>query len=363
MAYFQKQLQDFGGDLPKAYAAYNAGPGATQAAIKNAPDGNWLTQLPKETQDYVTKNLQAYATGAGQPQRPTLADVEAKVRNDPSVAGNPDRLKIALTEVDRQYRVQSEAIQQQNDAAVATALRSLEQNGGRFSELPVTVRAAIPPDKLTTVMSAADRFAKGDDTTSLWLYNKLSNQPDYRAQEDIDKALRYLKKFDSEGVRKNLDADYLDQIDAMLERFDLRQRSDAERIRAASLRTWVQSRLNAGEIPDIAETLLSPSERARYLAAVQSRDANGNLIYADDEDAIKLLADAIDTSAQRHYRDLTVEELMGLRDTITSIEHLARLKHRLLTAAGDRDYEAVRDEIATGIAAHASASGRNNRRQ
>ncbi len=183
----------------------------------------------------------------------------------------------------------------------------------------------------------------------------------YSTREDIDKALRYLKKFDSAGVRKNLDADYLDQIDAMLERFDLRQRSDVERARVASLRTWVQSRLNEGEIPDIAETLLSPAERARYLAAVQSRDANGDLVYADDEDAIKLLADAIDNSARRHYRDLTVEELMGLRDTITSIEHLARLKHRLLTAAGERDYEAVRDEIAAGIAMHASASGKNTR--
>jgi len=183
----------------------------------------------------------------------------------------------------------------------------------------------------------------------------------YGAQEDIDKTLRYLKKFDSARVRKNLDADFLDQIDMLLERFDLRQRSDAERARAAGLRTWVQSRLNAGEIPDIAETLLSPAERARYLAAVQSRDANGDLIYTDDDDAIKLLAEAIDNSAQRHYRDLTVEELMGLRDTISGIEHLARLKHRLLTAANDRDYEAVRDEIAAGIVAHARASGKNTR--
>lgn len=182
LAYFQKQLQSFGGDLAKAYAAYNAGPGATQEAIKKAGDGgNWLALLPEETQGYVTKNLRAYAAGAGQPQRPTLAEVEAKVRSDPRVAGNPDRLKTALTEADRQYRVQSEALQQQDDAAVADALRALEQNGGRFSELPISVRAAIPPEKLTTVMSAADRFARGDDTTSLWLYNKLTNEPEYLA--------------------------------------------------------------------------------------------------------------------------------------------------------------------------------------
>lgn len=183
----------------------------------------------------------------------------------------------------------------------------------------------------------------------------------YGAQEDVGKAVRYLKKFDSPGVRKSLDVDYLDQIDAMLERFDLRQRSDTERARAASLRTWVQSRLNEGELPDFAEALLSPAERARYEAAVQSRDANGDLIYADDEEAIKLLAEAIDNSAQRHYRDLTVEELLGLQETVSGIEHLARLKHRLLTAADNRGYESVRDEIAAGITTHASASGKNTR--
>lgn len=183
----------------------------------------------------------------------------------------------------------------------------------------------------------------------------------YSAQEDVGKAVRYLKKFDSPGVRKSLDVDYLDQIDAMLERFDLRQRSDTERARAASLRTWVQSRLNEGELPDFAEALLSPAERARYEAVVQSRDANGELIYSDDEEAIKLLADAIDNSVQRHYRDLTVEELLGLQETVSGIEHLARLKHRLLTAADNRGYESVRDEIAAGITTHASASGKNTR--
>ncbi|WP_323026533.1 transglycosylase SLT domain-containing protein [Castellaniella sp.] len=196
-AYFGQQVKDFGGDLAKAYAAYNAGPRwvkeAQDRAAKAAPgsqEADWFWQLNndkrtdanrQQTQRYVTTNMQAYASGAGQPARPTLADAEAKARSDPRVANNPQALKIAITEVGRQYKVQSEALQQQDDAAVADALRALEQNGGRFSELPISTRAAIPPDKLTTVMSAADRFARGDDTTSLWLYNKLTNEPDYLA--------------------------------------------------------------------------------------------------------------------------------------------------------------------------------------
>lgn len=57
-AYFNKQLNDFG-DPAYASAAYNAGPAATQKAIKLAADLKrpelWTSFLPKETQDYVKK--------------------------------------------------------------------------------------------------------------------------------------------------------------------------------------------------------------------------------------------------------------------------------------------------------------------
>lgn len=55
-AYLKKQIETFG-DPAKALAAYNAGPGATQEAVRKAqqagkPD-QWLSYLPKETRDYV----------------------------------------------------------------------------------------------------------------------------------------------------------------------------------------------------------------------------------------------------------------------------------------------------------------------
>lgn len=202
MAYFQKQLRDFGGDLPKAYAAYNAGPkwvqDATQRAAKAEPgtkEADWFWQLnndgraPKkrqETQNYVTKNMAAYAAGQGQPARATLADIEERLRSDPRVANNPERLKLARIEAERQHNVQTAALKQRDDEAYATAVRGLYENGGRFSDLPVSVRANIPPEKLTSVMSAAERIAKGDDSTSLWLYNKLTNNPDELARLSDD---------------------------------------------------------------------------------------------------------------------------------------------------------------------------------
>lgn len=69
-AYFAKQLDTFGGDVPKALAAYNAGPGATQKAIEKGGD-NWLANLPAETQNYV-KSITAKAGAGAAPAQPQL---------------------------------------------------------------------------------------------------------------------------------------------------------------------------------------------------------------------------------------------------------------------------------------------------
>jgi soluble lytic murein transglycosylase-like protein len=56
--YLAKMQQQFGGDMAKVWAAYNAGPGRTQAAIAKYGD-DWLRYMPSETQNYVRKNMRA----------------------------------------------------------------------------------------------------------------------------------------------------------------------------------------------------------------------------------------------------------------------------------------------------------------
>lgn len=46
------------GDLAKHWAAYNAGPGRVDGLISRYGQ-NWLSYAPKETRDYVAKNLRA----------------------------------------------------------------------------------------------------------------------------------------------------------------------------------------------------------------------------------------------------------------------------------------------------------------
>jgi soluble lytic murein transglycosylase len=56
--YLRAMQREFGGDMAKVWAAYNAGPGRVQSAIRQH-GSNWLRNLPKETQDYVRKNMRA----------------------------------------------------------------------------------------------------------------------------------------------------------------------------------------------------------------------------------------------------------------------------------------------------------------
>lgn len=199
LAYFQKQLQTNGGDLAKSYAAYNAGPGALQEAIKKAdrsvslnkndptvPVKQWIDFLPLETRNYVAKNMKEYDAGQGQAARPTFAEIDEKLRADPRLANSPSRYKVARVEAERMFEEQTKAIKQREDESVAAAMRAVVENGGRYSDLPASVRAAIPPKEIDNVIGFAQKIAKGDDTTSPWLYNKLTSNPGQLASMSDD---------------------------------------------------------------------------------------------------------------------------------------------------------------------------------
>ncbi len=194
MAYFQKQLQDNGGDLAKAYAAYNAGPGRLQEAVKKAARSvefakadpaagrTWLDFMPQETKDYVAKNMRSFESGQGQPTRPTFQEIDDQLRADPRLAANPARYKVAREEANRRFEEQTKAIKQREEESVTTAMRGIIENGGRWSDLPVAIRAAVPPKEVDNLIGFAQKIAKGDDSTSLWLYAKLAGNPEAMAR-------------------------------------------------------------------------------------------------------------------------------------------------------------------------------------
>ena len=157
--YLAAMVREYDGDVSKALAAYNWGPGNLDRAVKEHGP-NWLQAAPEETRSYVERGVREFGAGAGRGKRPSLAEIKADLRGDPLLAGNPARLKAAEEAAEKQYRDIEAAEKQATDEALDTAYRGLYANGGNMGALPVSVRAMIPGDKLSAVMGFADTVRK-----------------------------------------------------------------------------------------------------------------------------------------------------------------------------------------------------------
>lgn len=139
-----------------------------------------------------------------------------------------------------------------------------------------------------------------------------------KAQAEAAQAVDYLRKFDSAAVRKSIDPDYVDQIEALLERYDLRASVTGKAIaRRKSLAEWIESQREMGFEPVIDERLATDAQL-------------------------------------RHLSDITVEELRGLVDAVRNIEHLGRLKRKLLTVQDQRTFDEAVTTAADSIRGNAT---------
>jgi len=128
------------------------------------------------------------------------------------------------------------------------------------------------------------------------------------AQTETEKMVRYLKKFDREGTRKNLRGEYLEQIDALLARFDLRK--------SVTLK----------EIDSLAKFMESEADRL---------------------DAVNVDIDPkmADERFKKHYKEMTLEEVRGLRDTLKQLEHLARREQNMYIERRNMMFEEEKQAI------------------
>ena len=214
----------------------------------------------------------------------------------------------ALSEATGQRKVLASAAREFARAMIAR-LKVRDIKPGQYAN--AEVRAARAAKKASDSGDIATAAAEKRNQ-SIQIY---ATRAAYDAQENVDRGLRYLKKFD--GDIKGLDAEYANQIGNLLERFDLRKGQSNKAIdKRTALAEWIKAQREAGLEPDIPPELENEAFRTSY-------------------------------------KNMTVEEFQGLVDTVKQIEHLGRLKHKLLTAADQRAYEAVRDEIAASIHEHA----------
>ena len=140
-----------------------------------------------------------------------------------------------------------------------------------------------------------------------------------KAREEMEKTRKYLAKFDR--VVKGVDIEYREQIEALLEDVELRPISLKETDRRKSAYQFVREMEEAG---------IQHSIDPEY----------------------------VDTISRKSWREMTVEEMRGLADTVRQLEHLGRLKNRLLSNQAKHSYQEVRDELADTLDASAKAQGR-----
>jgi hypothetical protein len=143
------------------------------------------------------------------------------------------------------------------------------------------------------------------------------------AMDEVRKGVEYLRKFQNEGTRKNLDVDYLDQIDAILERYELKRVTNKGLDKRKALQDWLAEQEAMGITPDLPPHILNAAQRT-------------------------------------NYRDLTVEEFRGLIDSVRQIEHFARLKKKLLLAKDQREFAEVVRGITESIIANDRGRVANN---
>lgn len=183
--YLKAMLREFPDDYRKGLAAYNAGAGRVQQAMEQAAKGrsgsaDWLSYMPEETKAYVAKISGQFEKGDGTPTLPTLQSLHEQVRNT-IPPDQPQRRKIALDEVTRQYEETLKAKKQGEDENIARGYQWLDQNGGRFSQMPANLRANIPAKDYDNMRNYGVRVAKGDDITDPVVFQKMATDDKWLA--------------------------------------------------------------------------------------------------------------------------------------------------------------------------------------
>lgn len=197
-------------------------------------------------------------------------------------------------------------------AASVYAQEKVEQIKVRDLRPSVYTRAEAKAAK-----ASMEAFRKGDIPTSATqkrnqlLQNSMAREV-LKAREEMETARKYLSKFNR--VVKSIDIEYREQIEALLESVELSNAPSLEDLdRRTSLLEFVKKMEEQGRAHNID---------AEYIAEIQ---------------------------AKRNYREMTVEEMRVLVDTVKGIEHLGRLKNKLLTARDKRTYQEISDNIVKSI--------------
>lgn len=151
---------------------------------------------------------------------------------------------------------------------------------------------------------------------------QLMSQYLYRESRDFSELVaskrEKMRSYSKTSVRKKLEGGYVEQIDALLSRFDFRKQPGRQVRGQERLREFVDRMIADGREAELA---IDP----------------------------RLISD----SRRRHYTRMTVDEIRGLFDTIANIDHMGRFKQSLIEKGRKRELDRsagiVRDAIVKNL--------------
>jgi hypothetical protein len=179
--------------------------------------------------------------------------------------------------------------------------------------------AARQAAKKALALAATQDIAGAIEAKTGELVNLANHRATVAALTDVKARQAWVLDHDTTAARARTGlagADYLDQWDGVLARFEFKKVSRKVLDRRAMLSAWIAEQEAAG-------------------------------LPAKDLLPAIVLNDALTVN----YQSLTVEEFAGVSDGLQALIHLARLKLGLMRQAEQRTFEAVRDELADSIRA------------
>jgi hypothetical protein len=157
--YMLALTRHYGGDLKKAWAAYNWGPGNLDKAMREH-GGDWFAHAPKETRDYVDKNMAAYGSGKGAPKEMSRSQMYDQVERLLPGADNVDARKAAIAYIDKRWSTDKAEQQEADNQAYADAIGIIDATGGNINAIPPSMKSKLG-DKWPTIETYAKQKAEG----------------------------------------------------------------------------------------------------------------------------------------------------------------------------------------------------------
>lgn len=197
----------------------------------------------------------------------------------------------------------------------AAQLKAAARETIRSKKIPEATRTATFRAAATRAGAAAEKAMRAGDWQAAAeakrqqiIHHALARESATVAKE-VEEARRYLDRFAARKRPAGIAPEYLDQIDGLLDRAEFKRSTSGPAIaRREALRDFVARKEESGEMFVIPDAVLSDAQLVSY-------------------------------------KDMTVEELSGLRDVVKNIAHLGRTKERLLEKSRLRAFTAIRDEL------------------